>query len=359
MNEQANTQATLASRQLEDDRRYQDLFEISPDPMYVYDEATLNFLMVNRAAMRLYGYSRAEFLRMNLKDIRPKSEIALLQKSLAKQRQFILAHGGAWRHRKKDGTLITVDLTVSAITFQSRPARLVLACDVTEQKRAEETLGKMRERLETEILAISEREQRRMGHDLHDDICQQLAGIEFLSKALEQQLGTTAQASQAAEIAKLIREVIDDTRRLAQGLAPIQLEAEGLMEALRALAARTSHLFGTKCVFECPAPTLIHDVSVGTCLYRIAQEAVSNAIRHARARTIRILLKPSNGGVELEIANDGAGFSEHALNSAGMGLRIMQYRADLIRGELRILKADDGTRVICQAPLKQERKAKA
>jgi two-component system, LuxR family, sensor kinase FixL len=358
MNELANTQATLASRQLEDDRRYQELFEVSRDPMYVYDEATLNFLMVNPAATRLYGYSREEFLRMNLKDIRAKSEMALLYKALTEQRRFILAHGGAWRHRKKDGTLITVDLTVSAITFQGRPARLVLACDITEQKRAEEALGKMRERLETEILAISEREQRRMGQDLHDDICQQLAGIEFLSKALEQQLGTSVQASQAGEIAKLIREVIEDTRRLARGLAPIQLEAEGLMEALRALAARTGHLFGIECDFQCPAPTLIHDVSVGTCLYRIAQEAVSNAIRHGRAHTIRIVLKPLNPGVELEIANDGVGFPDKSLNPTGMGLRIMQYRTDLIRGELRILKAPDGTRVICTAPLRRGRKAK-
>ncbi|MGH7973375.1 MAG: sensor histidine kinase, partial [Limisphaerales bacterium] len=209
-----------------------------------------------------------------------------------------------------------------------------------------------RKELESEILAISEREQRRIGQDLHDDICQQLVGIEFLSKALEHQLRTTPQAAQAAEIAQYIREAIEHTRLLARGLAPIQLEAEGLMEALRALAARISHFFRTDCVFRCPSPALIPDVTVGTYLYRIAQEAVTNAIKHGKAKTIEMQLAVTADSILLTIQDDGVGFLRQRRNPEAMGLRIMQYRTDLIGGHFTVETGlGAGTTVICTVPL--------
>jgi len=495
MNEHPETQAIPTSWQLEEDYRYQELFQSSPDPMWVYDEETFKFLAVNGAATQLYGYSREEFLEMTLKDIRPSTDIPALLEAVSKQRVFVLAHGGVWRHRKKDGTLIDVDISVSAVNFQGRAARLVLAHNVSERKRAEDALREMREELEksvqartadleaanealvesqerfrqmaenirdvfwlsnpamtniiyvspayqdiwgrscdelyedprtwfdaihhedrprvrrlfkrpipeegyehtyrvvrpdgsvrwvmdrgfpvrnpvglfyrlvgiarditerkeleTEILAISEREQRRIGQDLHDDICQQLVGIEFLSKALEHQLKATPQAAQAGEIAQLIREAIEHTRLLARGLAPIQLEAEGLMEALRALAARTSHFFRIECSFRCAALALIDDVTVGTYLYRIAQEAVTNAIKHGKAKHIEIRLSGANDGLMLAIQDDGIGFPAKAGNLSGMGLRIMQYRADIIGGHFMIETGPEaGTTVVCTVPVR-------
>jgi signal transduction histidine kinase len=212
-----------------------------------------------------------------------------------------------------------------------------IARDISDQKQ-----------LETEILSVSEREQRRIGQDLHDDLCQQLVGIEFLSKALQQQLKTAPQAAQAGEIARFIREAIDHTRLLARGLAPIQLESEGLMAGLQALANWTSQLFRVQCSFQCSAPVLIDDITVGTHLYRIAQEAVTNAIKHGEATQIEIRLAHTSEGAQLLVEDNGRGFCQERRGRRGMGLRIMQYRADMLGGNFSIEGGSQGgTRVSC------------
>jgi len=209
-----------------------------------------------------------------------------------------------------------------------------------------------RKMLEQETLAISEREQRRIGQDLHDDLCQQLVGIEFISKALQHQLESRSGAARVGEIARLIREAINHTRRLARGLAPVQLEAEGLMEGLRDLAARTSGVFRIRCSFHCPSPVLIQDVSAATHLYRIAQEAVTNGIKHGQAKHIEIGLAADGAAITLMIKDDGVGLSANLQKAPGMGLRIMQYRADMIGGAVVVQdEPQGGTAVICTAPL--------
>jgi len=213
--------------------------------------------------------------------------------------------------------------------------------DVTEAKE-----------LEKELLSISEREQRRIGQDLHDDLCQQLAGIEFLSKALQQQLDGQPQALKAEEIARLIRSAIGYTRQLARGLSPMELEPEALMRGLRALAARTSEVFNVHCEFECPANVLVQDPSVSTHLYRIAQEALTNSIKHGQATRIKIVLSAGPEGAQLCINDNGKGLPGEGLGSSGMGLRIMRYRADMIGGSLTFgVNRPSGATVQCAFPL--------
>jgi PAS domain S-box-containing protein len=213
--------------------------------------------------------------------------------------------------------------------------------DVTAQKE-----------LEREILETSEREQRRIGQDLHDDLCQQLVGIEMLSKALERQLKEESHAGQAREIAEFIRAAIDHTRVLARGLSPFDLEADGLMKGLKVLAQRTSDLFRVECIFECPGPILIHDSTVGTNLYRIAQEGVTNSIKHGKARKIEIALKAEGDMAVLQVKDNGAGFTHVPKESKGMGLRIMQHRADTIGGTFAIeAEPAGGASLCCRVPL--------
>jgi len=206
--------------------------------------------------------------------------------------------------------------------------------------------------LEKEILGISEREQRRIGQDLHDDLCQQLVGIELLSKALERQLKEPPQAAQAGEIAELIRAAIDHTRLLARGLAPFDLEADGLMKGLKILADRTSDLFRVDCSFDCPFPVLIPDIAVGTNLYRIAQEAVTNSIKHGKAKQIGITLRATVDAALLEVRDNGVGFAIKEQGARGMGLRIMKHRADTMGGSFSVQPgARTGTIVVCGVPL--------
>jgi signal transduction histidine kinase len=207
-------------------------------------------------------------------------------------------------------------------------------------KRAFEQLENARRlrQLEKEILEISDRERQRIGQDLHDGLCQQLAGIELMSQVLEQKLAarSKADAARARDIARFVREAISQTRLLARGLAPSNLESEGLMSALQELALNTEKMFGISCRFECKEPVVICDLLVATHLYRIAQEAISNAIKHGRAKKVMIELAASAQRTTLDIRDDGVGFPKTPARGKGMGLRIMQYRAGVIHGSLTI-----------------------
>lgn len=218
-----------------------------------------------------------------------------------------------------------------------------IATDVTERRE-----------LEDEILAAAEREKQRIGQDLHDDLCQQLAGIEFLSKALQQQLKGAA-AERAGEVARLVRDAAEHTRRLARGLIPLHLESDGLMHALEALAARIQGLFHIECSFHCAPAVLIDNASIALHLYRIAQEAVTNAIRHGKAGQIEIKLARVSNKAILAVDDNGNGKGAKPGNVRGLGLRIMNYRANSIGGTFIVEKRPNGgTTVVCTVPLLPE-----
>ncbi len=198
--------------------------------------------------------------------------------------------------------------------------------------------------LEQEILNISESEQRRLGRDLHDDLGQQLAGIEFLAQSLVSRLdGISGPAAvQAREIARTARRTMVRARELARGLWPIDLDTDGLMSALRELAARTKKLFRIDCRFRCEKPVLVHDHEVSVHLYRIAQEAISNAIKHGKARRIDIGLAMSRDRIMLAVSDNGIGLPVKRHNKGGLGLRVMQYRAGMIDASLVVQRKEDG-----------------
>ena len=207
-------------------------------------------------------------------------------------------------------------------------------------------------RLEQEVLHISEQEQQRIGQDLHDGICQQLAGIELMRQALQQALARKAAgpAAQAAQIAAHVREVISQTRMLAHGLCPVVLESEGLMSALQELAHTTRKIFGIHCTFRCDQPVQIHDNPVATHLYRIAQEAVGNAVKHGKPRHIQITLATASAHIRLAIHDDGCGIPAIPPRT-GAGLRIMAYRAGVIGGSVTVEPGHpSGTTATCLVP---------
>ena len=156
------------------------------------------------------------------------------------------------------------------------------------------------------------REQRRIGQDLHDGLGQHLTGIAFMTKVQEQKLKEQGlpHAAEAAKIVKLVNEAIHKTRELARGLSPVVPESHGLMSALQQLSAEVEDVFGVSCRLQCENPVLIHDVSVATHLYHISQEAVSNAIKHGKARKIEIGLAASDNRGVLTIRDDGSGVQE-------------------------------------------------
>jgi PAS domain S-box-containing protein len=211
-----------------------------------------------------------------------------------------------------------------------------------------------RKQLESEILEISSTERRRIGHELHDGLGQYLAGISFRAKALEQQLSTAGlpHAVHAKELVGLMSQAISQTRNLARGMAPVDVEVSGLAAALQNLAAETNQLFNTSCQVWCTNSELQVDAQVGLELFRITQEAVRNAIEHGEASKIEIRLNVENQTLLLRITDDGKGFDTENKNVPGMGLRVMGYRARSIGGSLKLnSQAGVGTEVSCGVPL--------
>lgn len=199
-----------------------------------------------------------------------------------------------------------------------------------------------RKRLEKEIIEISGREQRRIGQDLHDSLCQQLAGIGFLCKALENKLaaGLPVAAAEATELVRHLDEAITLTRGFARGLNPVRLEAKGLLYALSELALTTEKFFGISCGFDYNEAVLIEDNATAIHLYRIVQEALNNAIKHGSATRVTIALATDGKTHTLSVRDNGSGLAPIA--GRGMGLNIMKYRASMIGAMLDIKNHGEG-----------------
>jgi signal transduction histidine kinase len=206
-----------------------------------------------------------------------------------------------------------------------------------------------RKRLEKEILVISEREQRRIGIDIHDSLCQHLTGTALAEQFLVEKLAArdSPEVQDADRVVTLLEDAIAMARGLAAGLSPIETEGEGLLTALADLAAHFSSQFKVACLFNLEEQVLIHDSAVATHLYRIAQEAVHNAIRHGKARNIHIHLASDASLVTLTILDDGSGLPAGVPLHQGMGLRNMKYRASIIGGSLTLEPGAPGAIVTC------------
>ncbi|MCL5271169.1 MAG: PAS domain-containing protein [bacterium] len=236
---------------------------------------------------------------------------------------------------------IHVEMTLAPF-MESEPLLLVFVRDITERRR-----------LERDVLDISDREQRRIGQDLHDSFNQHLTAISFSSQMLRQKLAARglSETADADKILALMNQVIVQTRTLARGLHPVELERKGLTAAFLELVMSIEHMFGVVCRFENDPRVEVTDLDAATHLYRIAQEAVSNAVRHGRARNIRIRFERAPGMVTLVVADDGAGFHPAAGQKPGMGLRIMRYRARMINAELALTSPPEGgTTLRCRCP---------
>ena len=206
-------------------------------------------------------------------------------------------------------------------------------------------------RLEREVVNISDTEQQRIGQDLHDGLCQYLAGLTCAASSLRddlQKLHLQAEAGTADELARLLQDAVVQTRDLARKLVPAHIDRLGLILALELLADWVTRLHGVTCTFAFHGATPDCDEHTAIHLYRIAQEAINNATKHGHATNIAISLKAADHSMTLRVSDDGAGISES--DSGGMGLAIMRYRARLIGGELKIDRLDTcGTTVSCTA----------
>lgn len=218
---------------------------------------------------------------------------------------------------------------------------LELGLDITERRELERMLSD-----------AAERERRRVGRDLHDALGQNLTGVSYLISSLAERLVGEMPQERANlhQITQTLKESISHVRALARGLNPLGLEEGGLHDALRELASQSSQLSDISCRFECRERVDI-DESAATQLYHIAQEAITNAMKHSAAKRVIIRLTSSEHSVTLQVVDYGKGIQQDLDATEGMGLRVMRYRAAAVGGRLSV-KPDQlgGTVVTCTVP---------
>ena len=495
------------------------LFVKLPQPRFVCDARTLRILAVNEATVRRYKYSRSEFHQMRVTDLCAPESLAAFKKfckGLTSPRG-VSTDGldNVFRHRRKDGGLIDVEIDAALIPMRGRRIVLLLAQDVTEMRRAQqrlraqqatthalaesytlaeagpkifraicenlggdwgelwtvdpvanvlrcaqtwhpasqrlprveratrdmafargeglpgsvwarnqplwiddisqqpasqrtraadkyglrtvfafpirlnqEVLGVItvfsrrvlppdkhllqllkdicsqigqvmgRRRAEGQLLEISEREQQRIGRDLHDGLCQQLTGIAYIASNLQIRLASqsSSEAGVAARIAELSRATAVQARQIARGLNPVNLGTTGLVASLEELASSIGTMFSISCQFESNHRVRIRDHGVAVHLYRITQEAIHNGIIHGKATEIRVSLQPRRGGTVLSIVDNGRGLSKDSAEGRGMGFENMNCRARAIGAKLQFASSRGGGTIIsCTLPSRARR----
>jgi signal transduction histidine kinase len=244
--------------------------------------------------------------------------------------------------RRSDGSNFPAEIAGTRTVWRGEMCALFLFQDLTERKR-----------MENEIIQIGDWEKTRIGQDLHDTLGQQLAGVAYLSQALGaawKRQPPTETDKTLAQLAVESQRAVELVRQVARGLTPVAQRPSGLADALCDMAERMRQIHGVNCVFEAAAKVEIADRQMATHLFFLAQEAVTNAARHGQARHIVVRLAQTNDSqAELSIQDDGVGLPIASPAGSGLGLRIMQYRADLIGGTLAIERVESGgTRVVCR-----------
>ncbi len=352
--------ALLAERDAESnarlraERRYAQVFDGSPQPVWVHSRDTGAFLLVNAAATRQYGWNREEFLSRGIADLAPPGQARVLpepgeegtdgRSDQASSDAAITpaAEPFETRHRTSDGRVLDVEVWTRAIDLAGHPATLVFAIDVTERRAFGQALSE----------AIAG-EQRRIGQEMHDGLGQELTGLSLSVQALATRAKRewVAYAAELQQLAALAASCIEGARRIVQGLSPLS-DADGSLEAALEGLARRSSMSGTTVRFRARVESpLTIGMESRNHLFRIAQEAVQNALKHAGGTAIDIELSADADRIRLAILDNGRGLPANGTRGLGLGMRTMRFRARSIGARLYVGPGDGGgNRVVCDLP---------
>ncbi len=253
--------------------------------------------------------------------------------------------------------VVIAGFLVTLMILLDRFHQFLLNALAAERRVSERLENEIQERrqLERDVARIGDEERRHLGSEVHDGVCQQLTGALLRCQAMELRLdqGASPSSAELRALSSLLGDSINEARAVAQGLCPLEPSPEALAPALRGLARRTHTLSGVPCEFIVAGDVRVEDPAIAQHLYRIAQEALSNAVRHAQASRIAVELRGSEDGLVLRVEDNGVG-SAGAVPSSGMGLRTMSYRARILEGEFKIEAGPGGgTLISCRVPRPQ------
>src|SRR5438552_12926621 len=336
--------------------RYRMLFESSPLPMWVFDAETLRFLAANETAIRLYSHSRQEFLSMPAEDICRAEDREAFRQFLRRESGSV--NRGVFRHVKRGGEPIDIEGVGYLVSWRGRAARLVLINDITERLRTQHALEFSQERLRAlsrRLLEVQEQERRRLARDLHDDVGQALTALKIQLES----------RSRVEECVETVSHTLERVRQLSLSLRPPQLDDLGLGAALRSHLDRQAALASLAPHFEAPETPREIPAHVETACFRIAQEAINNVVRHARARNLWLRLFASGARLELSVRDDGGGFDvaaarRRAAAGASLGLAGMEERVAMAGACFELRSAPgQGTVLLASFPLEPGEKPQA
>jgi len=306
----------------------------------------------NCAAERMFGYTSEEVIGENVEILMPEPYRSDHDDYIANYMETgdkkIIGIGREVKGKRKDGTEFPMELSVSEVKWEGERIFTGIVKDITDRRR-----------LEKEVLEISEEERRRIGQEMHDDLGQMLTGIHLISQNLARKLkiNELPGAEEVQEIASLVKEADEHARGLARGLVHIELDSAGLKTAMEQMCKRAQRFFMIDCRFEEDGEVSLSDYATALNLFRIAQEAVNNAVKHGNASCVRVLLEGYEEKIEIRVIDDGIGFDheDNRQKEGGMGLHIMNYRANLLGGQLKIGTTEEGhTLVRCSVPRPQQ-----
>ena len=332
----------------EGEQRTRAILDGAVDAIVTIDEFGL-IESANRATERLFGYPVSELIGKNVKVLMPEpfadNHDQYLQNYRRSAKPRIIGIGREVTGLHRNGNTFPIHLSVGEVQLEGRRVFTGFVHDLTDRRE-----------LERQIIEATGAEQRRIGQDLHDGLCQDLVGIAMQADHALRQLQTNA-ARDAEDtvrgIAVSVRQAATDTRELSHGLHPIDIHEGGLPIALEALAAKTSLSFNVRCVFRRDGDWEVRDDMTATHLYRIAQEAIGNAIKHGKAKQIIISLSCSKVRIALSVQDNGVGLPQSAGAVAGngappgIGLQTMRYRAHMVGGAFDVHSKGRNTMVRC------------
>jgi PAS domain S-box-containing protein len=335
----------------ESETRYRLMFDLSPMPCWVFDLDTRRFVEVNAAALQTYCYSREDFLRLNLEDI---SEDLPTLADEVKANRFARSPGS--RHRRSNGSLIHVEGSCQSIGLNGRQFGLAIFNDVTERNRMVEVeaAAEVRREVLGRFMSLQEAERRHIARELHDEAGQLLASLLVGLRAVSESKRLEDARKQAKELRSLVSRTMDEIGSLARGLHPAILDDLGLSAALSRLVTDFEKIHGVRIALKAGrfrTDQLPPAVQIG--LYRIVQEALTNVVKHAAARSAEVRFKVLPEFVEVTIADDGRGFDSSLRDRAPgshLGLQGMRERTALMGGTLDIASGLGGTRVTVRIP---------
>ncbi|MDB5202927.1 MAG: hypothetical protein JWQ27_2336 [Ferruginibacter sp.] len=334
----------------ESEKKYSELFNLSPQAMWVYDLETFMFLQVNKAAIERYGYSEEEFLQMTILDIRTKSEQSKVENAIrGKSAGNNVAFSGQFVHKKKSGALVTVEVYSTPILINNRLCRSAIAIDVTEKIEFEHKVTRA-------IIKTQEEERYEIGGELHDNVCQILAASMMSLEVLKLKIGPETEKHFNAT-RSYIRMATDEIRNLSHRLAPAFYDESSFEEAIEGMIKNLDlrNRFDLNFMYSKSLNSILFDKELQLNLYRILQEALRNTLKYADAKTLCIRLWPENNELLLQIADDGKGFTLTNIKS-GIGLANMKRRAELFGGSFDITSAPgEGASITVRIPVNQKK----